>query len=223
MAKRVDLAFRDLAALPSLPKSAFATTEELDMSHNEVSDVSFLRRFAALRTVVLDGNRITSHTTFPRTETLRTLWLNSNQIANLPLFIDKLAESAPNLTQLSLLRNPACPNYFTGGTARQYADYRAYVVSRLPALVQLDDAPVTSAEREEAERLYTGLAVAAPTAPAVAAKTRWGANSIDQFGAHLTLRLSRNKRRQRKKREEAILKRAAEKEDDWTSDEEALD
>lgn len=99
-------------------------------------DLEVLEKFPRLELVVLDSNRISSDTKFPRLPTLHTLWLNKNkvrlygiamralQIENLAVLVDKLVASTPNLRHLSLLQNEACPNYFTGGTAGQYRDYR---------------------------------------------------------------------------------------------------
>jgi len=40
------------------------------------------------------------------------------------VFVDHLAIVVPSLKHLSMLYNEACPNFFNGGTAMQYADYR---------------------------------------------------------------------------------------------------
>jgi hypothetical protein len=86
--------------------------------------VSFLRGLAALETLVLDGNRLTHQARFPPLGRLRTLWVNRNAIGLLPTFLDRLAEAVPRLRFLSMLGNQACPNYLTGGTLKQYKDYR---------------------------------------------------------------------------------------------------
>jgi hypothetical protein len=88
-------------------------------------DLLPLREFSKLELLVIDSNRITSHTKFPSLPNLRTLWVNKNKIDNLALFIDKLVLSCPNLKFLSMLQNEACPNYFTSGTPKQYQDYRS--------------------------------------------------------------------------------------------------
>ncbi len=81
---------------------------------NIIRDVAALAGFPKLEVLVLDNNLITSHTKFPKMETLHTLWVNSNQINNLAVFIDKLAIATPNLRFLSMLKNEACPNFFNG-------------------------------------------------------------------------------------------------------------
>jgi len=105
----------------------------------------------------LDGNKLTEHTKVPRLEKLHTLWVNRNNIANLTLFINKLVESTPNLKHLSMLNNDACPNFFNGGSLKQYKDYRCYVISRLRTLTVLDDTNISSQEKEQAIQFYGNL------------------------------------------------------------------
>lgn len=135
----------------------------LDLSHNLLrGSCAFLSAFPALETLVLDSNRYTSATAFPRHARLRTLSLNNNRIASLPAIVAAVGAAFPALAHLSLLGNPACPNYLTGGTAREYAAYRAYVAAALPALRTLDDSPVAPAERAEGRRVYGALAPCVP-------------------------------------------------------------
>lgn len=77
-----------------------------------------------LEELILDDNKITSHTKFPHMPKLQNLWVNRNQINSLTFFIDKLEASCPSLIMLSMLNNEACPNYFNSGTPAQYQDYR---------------------------------------------------------------------------------------------------
>lgn len=56
-----------------------------------------------------------------------------------------------------MLKNEACPNFFTGGSAEQYEQYRLFVVSRLPNLQVLDSSTVTKSEREIAKKMYGNL------------------------------------------------------------------
>jgi hypothetical protein len=95
----------------------------------------------------------------PKLPKLDTLWVNKNKIANLSVFIDKLVERAPQLKYLSMLNNDACPNYFNGGTPKQYNDYRLYVINRLRNLKNLDNVEVTEQERQEAYKIYGQLAL----------------------------------------------------------------
>ena len=88
------------------------------------SDLTPLRDFVKLETLVLDGNKLTSHSKIPRLPALKTLWVNKNRIGNLSIFIDQLVEAVPNLRYLSMMNNDACPNFFNGGSLKQYQDYR---------------------------------------------------------------------------------------------------
>lgn len=152
---RVSLAYRDLTELPAsfmtdLAKfcrvldltSNMITYEPLQMliysslrpllltrSFSRFRDLQPLRDLPLLEELILDDNKITSHTKFPPLPKLQTLWVNRNQITHLTLFIDKLVASCPDLIMLSALNNEACPNYFNAGTPTQYQDYRyAYKV-----------------------------------------------------------------------------------------------
>jgi Leucine-rich repeat (LRR) protein len=73
---------------------------------------------------VLDGNKLSSHSKIPRLPSLKTLWVNKNRIGNLSIFIDQLVDAVPNLRYLSMMNNDACPNFFNGGSLKQYQDYR---------------------------------------------------------------------------------------------------
>jgi len=157
--ERLSLAYRDLSEVPPRIGEQFGQfLKELDLSNNELSDLTNLRDFQKLEVLVLDNNKLTSHTKIPSSlRTVHTLWVNNNEIANLSLFVDKLVASCPNLKFLSMLRNKACPNFFNGGTPKQYTDYRKYVIDRLRSLSVLDSSAITEQEREEAYRTYGSL------------------------------------------------------------------
>lgn len=91
---------------------------------NYFRDLAPLQGFPKLETLVLDNNEVNEHTKFPKMLNLHTLWVNSNKITNLIIFIDKLVDNTPNLKFLSMLKNEACPNYFNGKTLKEYSDYR---------------------------------------------------------------------------------------------------
>jgi len=90
---------------------------------------------------------------FPRLEHVKTLSVNNNHISDLKLFLDSVQAAFPNLRFLSMLKNPACPNYFTGRDSDDYQRYRYYVLYRLRQLKFLDSTPVTDQERSEAVRV----------------------------------------------------------------------
>jgi len=93
------------------------------------------------------------------------VWVNSNQISNLTIFIDKLVENTPNLKFLSMLKNPACPNFFNGHEQEDYQRYRLFVLYKLPKLKHLDCTETTAKELSEAKRVGQFSKVAKPSAP----------------------------------------------------------
>lgn len=129
------------------------------MDGNNRTDFSILSEFKCLETLILDNNRITSLVKFSRQLTLETLWMNNNKIDNLITITNKLVGAFPKLKMFSMLNNPACPNFFNGGTPSQYKDYRMYMLSRIPALQVLDSQPVQADERDEARQKYGDKAV----------------------------------------------------------------
>eukprot|EP00026_Physarum_polycephalum_P011968 Phypoly_transcript_12221.p1 GENE.Phypoly_transcript_12221~~Phypoly_transcript_12221.p1 ORF type:complete len:260 (+),score=49.22 Phypoly_transcript_12221:140-919(+) len=166
--EKLTLAYRELFDVDQRITQQFGPTlKELDLSNNNLRELGFLKSFPKLETLVLDNNEINSHTKFPKMDKLHTLWVNSNQISNLIIFIDKLVDNTPNLRFLSMLKNEACPNYFTGKTLKEYTDYRYYVISRMPLLTCLDSTEITEQERSEAKKVYSSLPMlpSKPTAP----------------------------------------------------------
>jgi hypothetical protein len=159
---RVSLAFRGLQEIhPMFAGEAGPTLTELDLSSNALGgDFLVLLQFPKLRSLILDNNNLTTNALrFPRHAALRTLWMNNNKLDNLVALANKLVGAFPSLSILSLLNNPACPNYFNGGTPRQYADYRLYLLSRIPALTVIDSTPVSAQERAEAAVKYGDASV----------------------------------------------------------------
>jgi hypothetical protein len=155
--KTVSLAFRDINQITSELLTQIGSPQELDLSNNNITDLSPLRGLTNLETLVLDNNQLTSHCKLPPLPRLHTLWVNKNKIANLTAFIERVEQHAPNLKFLSMLGNEACPNYLNSGTPKQYKDYRLYVISRLKKLEVLDDTYVTAEERQLATKIYGNL------------------------------------------------------------------
>eukprot|EP01104_Vermistella_antarctica_P002350 TRINITY_DN12618_c0_g1_i1.p1 TRINITY_DN12618_c0_g1~~TRINITY_DN12618_c0_g1_i1.p1 ORF type:complete len:264 (+),score=46.74 TRINITY_DN12618_c0_g1_i1:66-857(+) len=162
----VNIRYRGLSEFPpDLKKKkkigkAFIT---IDASHNKFRSLESIRGFDNLHTLLLDHNQISSTSRIPPLPSLEVLWLNHNQIANVTAFIDRLVPTAPRLRYLSILCNEACPNFFNGSSLKQYNDYRAYVISRLPGLTMLDAAEVTDQERADAKRRYPASALPSVT------------------------------------------------------------
>jgi hypothetical protein len=113
----------------------------------------------SLTSLVLDNNELTSASLrLPPLPALTTLWVNNNKIADLDEFLAHVRAQCPAITYLSMLKNAACPNFFTGKPSEDYHRYRRHVLSVLPSLRFLDASPVTDAER--------GIAAAAAAAAA---------------------------------------------------------
>ncbi|GAM18719.1 hypothetical protein SAMD00019534_018940, partial [Acytostelium subglobosum LB1] len=157
--ERLDLAYRNMTEInPQIVERFGSSVKELDLSSNHLDkDLSILEGFKRLHTLVLDDNRMTQHTKLPQLHNLNTLWVNSNMITNLSVFIDRVAEAMPNLKTLSMLKNEACPNFFNGHSLREYRDYRLYVVHRLKGLTLLDTSPVTDEERSDSAKVYSTM------------------------------------------------------------------
>lgn len=58
-----------------------------------------------------------------------------------------LVATFPNLTHLSMLKNPCVPNPYVDENRERYQEYRYFILSRLRNLTTLDTEPVTSDER----------------------------------------------------------------------------
>jgi len=163
------------AGLTSIPEDLIqkfgSSIESLDLSNNEIAHVKNLGGFANLKNLVLDNNKLESNQEFPKLQYLHTLWANSNDIDDIKSFLDGIATQLPSLTYLSLLKNPACPNYFVGKEQQDYQRYRYYVLYRLPSLKFLDSTPVTEPERKEAKRIGQYMVVVKPSAPTKIQKT----------------------------------------------------
>eukprot|EP01128_Nolandella_sp_AFSM9_P002899 TRINITY_DN13327_c0_g1_i1.p1 TRINITY_DN13327_c0_g1~~TRINITY_DN13327_c0_g1_i1.p1 ORF type:complete len:155 (+),score=21.83 TRINITY_DN13327_c0_g1_i1:96-560(+) len=152
---RLSFGYRNLTAIP--PEAILSTAKKvtwLDLTGNRLSDLDDLLNFRNMKGLVLDDNSLDSHVRLPPLPNLTTLWVNSNNIDNVVTFITMLKANVPNLTDLSLLKNAACPNYLTEGSPKDYLDYRLYVISQLPKLQVLDTSPVTSEERTAAVAKY---------------------------------------------------------------------
>lgn len=151
---RLNLAHQHLKSIPrTLITSYQATLRILDMSYNEITNVSFLSNFKNLSSIILDHNEINCGTSFPELPAVRILWVNHNLVRSVQAFIPKLAMSFPNLAQLSMMGNPGVPLSHED-TYYGYLRYRLFVIWWFEALEYLDDRAVTEYEREEATRLF---------------------------------------------------------------------
>lgn len=145
---------QDLTEIPaSLGEEYGNRTKRLDLSYNQLSRTQNLEKFTVLDSLILDYNSIEGDPGFPTINSLRTLSLNSNNITDLHSILPAIGRAFPNLTFLSMLKNPACPNFFMGKDQEEYQRYRIFVVFNVPKLNFLDSSPVTEWERNEAKRV----------------------------------------------------------------------
>jgi len=149
--EQISIISQSITEIPASLSSA-ETIKQLHLSYNSITKLTNLEQFKNLHSLVVDNNRLDSEQTLPVILSVQTLWVNNNNISDLKTFMDAIAKSFPNLTYLSMLKNPACPNYFTGKDMDDYKRYRLYVIYRMKKLKFLDYSPVTSEERKEATK-----------------------------------------------------------------------
>ncbi|KAL0268908.1 UNVERIFIED_CONTAM: hypothetical protein PYX00_010689 [Menopon gallinae] len=146
---------QDLQKLPPIISKVYgAKVDTLDLSYNSLTTLQGIENFIHLKELILDNNSLSDNITIPKMETLHTLSINKNKICNLELFLQKVQDSIPSIRYLSLLGNKACPNQLSDMNKddEDYKRYRYYVINRLPRLQFLDSTPVTTEEKEEAQR-----------------------------------------------------------------------
>jgi len=127
--------------------------KHLDLTENSITEFKILSSMKHLKRLILDKNGIKTLIDFPEVPTLQTLWLNNNNLQSLTSIIDILSKRTPNLTYLSLMMNPVCPDmYFKDGSLdNAYKRYRLLIVYKLPKLKLLDATPVSANERKLSE------------------------------------------------------------------------
>jgi len=140
------------------------STVALDLSFNSFSVLQHLDAFKKVIHVVFDNNNLTSPITLPAWPQLETLWINNNKIDDVRQFFEEIQAKCPNITYLSMLKNPACPNELSGREAEDYKRFRLYAIYKLPKLKFLDSAAIKDTERKEAERVGQHLEIARPEA-----------------------------------------------------------
>jgi hypothetical protein len=131
--------------------ASFAILDSLVLDYNNIEDDPVLPSMPSLRTLSLNSNNVRNHFLFITLHSfslslyhslslllacVRTraallfshiildsliMWV---QIENLEVFLPLVSKAFPNLTFLSLLKNPACPNELTGKDQDDYRRYR---------------------------------------------------------------------------------------------------
>lgn len=151
--ERLSLAYEKLTQIPRKIAEKFSrTTTILDLSYNNLKDLSFLSYFRQLNTLILDHNDLPDEKTFPSLPNLELLWLNHCNIENVQDWVHRIRECCPSLRYLSLLGNPGATSSFNGNSTLEHNDYRMMVLAVLPQLRHLDDAEVNSSQRAQARQ-----------------------------------------------------------------------
>lgn len=162
----LSLANRGLTELPANFASVQAATlKKLDLSENKLASGAGLAGLKSLQTLILDKNELNSLTDYPSLPSVDTLWLNNNNFKDVKSLLDSIEKAFPNVTYLSVLKNPCTPNaYFSDGEFEAYQRFRYYVIHRLKKLKALDATPIDAVERKEADRVGQFAAVSKPAA-----------------------------------------------------------
>lgn len=153
----ISLAFHSLDAIPFNFSSEYSDVakriQKIDLTETGMKDLSFLTSLSNLDTLVLDKNEFKSIDVCPSVTSLQTLWFNNNKISNLPEFLDQVNAKFPKLRFLSLMRNPCCPGYLDLEDPDVEANRlnRLYILYRIPKLLMLDCAEITTQERKDAK------------------------------------------------------------------------
>ncbi|XP_064479754.1 leucine-rich melanocyte differentiation-associated protein-like [Ornithodoros turicata] len=136
----------------------------LDLSYNQLRTLTGIEHFTQLRELILDNNQLNDTAEFVHSSHLTTLSLNKNCFCDLERLVSTLQQYYPNLTFLSLLGNPACPDQITNPEKDEddYRRYRYYVIHKLVNLRFLDSRCVSNGERREAQRIGAFMRVARP-------------------------------------------------------------
>eukprot|EP01094_Clydonella_sp_ATCC50884_P020780 TRINITY_DN4389_c4_g1_i2.p1 TRINITY_DN4389_c4_g1~~TRINITY_DN4389_c4_g1_i2.p1 ORF type:complete len:272 (+),score=79.44 TRINITY_DN4389_c4_g1_i2:47-817(+) len=155
----------DLTSLPEHVCQQYAPhTTALDISYNKFVTLDQLPLFPRLESLTADNNALVASQPFAPNHNLQVLSVNNNDIDDLQVFLDSVVQCFPNITYLSMLKNPACPNPLIGKDQDEYRRYRLYVLYRLPGLKFLDSSKVAPAEKAEAKQKGEYLVAAKPSA-----------------------------------------------------------
>lgn len=114
----------------------------LDLTENELTDLSFLKSFNKLESLVLDKNRQMDPNTIPQMKSLEILWLNGCNISDISKWVEVIRVRCPKLKCLSMINNPGARSLVNLCTSKENEEYRSFITSRLKNLNYLDEAEV---------------------------------------------------------------------------------
>lgn len=153
--KSLSFAYHTIDQIPMniVKHSSSINILKIDLTETGIKNLENIQYFKKLQTLVLDKNNLVDIKTLPNLPNLNTLWVNNNNISDLPEFMDIIVNNCPNLKYLSIMRNPC-----TGGLMdikepdlEAIRMYRLYIIYRLPQLIILDFSDITETERKEAK------------------------------------------------------------------------
>ncbi|XP_067136276.1 leucine-rich melanocyte differentiation-associated protein-like isoform X2 [Centruroides vittatus] len=138
--------------------------KRLDLSYNSIRTLDGLQLFPNVEELILDNNDLYDGVEFFYNPNLTTLSLNKNKFQDLDGLLDSINQYYPNLTYLSFLGNPACPDQLSSNDKDDddYQRYRYYTLYKLPKLKFLDSTSVKNYERKEANRIGQFMKVIKP-------------------------------------------------------------
>lgn len=146
--ERLSLAYRYINKIPNkLINFLGDSTKTLDLSHNNLTNLSFLSSFPQLHTLILDRNPNLNCDTLPVMKNLTILWLNNCNIINTTEWIYNIQLKCPNLKQLSMMCNPVGYTVLNGVTDSEEQQYRREILSVLPTLEYFDGVAYTKKDR----------------------------------------------------------------------------
>ncbi|XP_013860549.1 leucine-rich melanocyte differentiation-associated protein isoform X2 [Austrofundulus limnaeus] len=142
--------------------------KRLDLSFNQLRSLAGLKMFTELEELIVDNNQLGNDLQLPRLCNLHTLTLNKNQLTDIEVLLEHLADLTPSLQYLSLLGNEACPNQLVSPDKDEddYQRYRYFVLYKLPQLKFLDSRKVTKEELMEAQARGAFMKVVKPKSEA---------------------------------------------------------
>lgn len=133
--------------------SAFSTSYYVDISHNTLSNASFLKDYPNIIMLTADYNSFSSLDSFPSLSQLESLSMNHNQLADMTEVLSNISTKFPNLEHLIIFNNPCNSSIHPDPQNVEFCNYRLRIINRLKRLQSLDGLPVTNAERISAMEL----------------------------------------------------------------------
>lgn len=153
----ISFGFDDMASMnPTIISQISDDIKNLDLSYNNLSDLSFLSSLVLLENLVLDSNVNLDFESIPILPKLKLLYVNKCQIYNIIKFIYHICKNCPNLKYLSVMGNQLRNE--TGAMIDQH-NFRMFVIYLIPSLVHLNDKEVGFLERKHASENHRSTEV----------------------------------------------------------------